>query len=160
MSNKQFERLVSNLQGIMRCPHCSGSYDLTDIHYLGQMDSMTFLHMRCSACSTPVFASVALTNDQGEIRPADIATNQIGSFSNTPHDLSQVNDGTQSPRFTTKQLDQTPTTSETVDIPVEDISVNRILDAALTPVSYDDVLDTHIYIENFSGDFETAFGES
>lgn len=163
MSNKQFERLVSNLQGIMRCPHCSGSYDLTDIHYLGQMDAMTFLHMRCSACSTPVFASVALTNDQGEIRPADIATNQIGSLSNTPHDLSQANDGTESPRFTTKQLNQdiqSSAMSNEVDIPVEDISVNRILDAALTPVSYDDVLDIHLYIENFSGDFETAFGES
>ena len=118
MSNKQFERLVSNLQGVMRCPHCSGSYQLSDIHYLGQMDAMTFLHMRCTACHTPVFASVALTNDQGEIKPADIATNQINSPS-----ISSSEEEVSAPRFNTKQLNLEDPVSDTksVDIPVEDI---------------------------------------
>lgn len=147
MSNQQFEKLVGNLQGVMHCPHCSGGYQMTDIHYLGQMDSMTFLHMRCSACQTPVFASIALTNEEGEIRAADIATNEIQL--NTKEDLAQPD-----LNFSYKQIQPT----QEVDIPVEDITVDRILTAALTPVSYDDVLDTHNYIDKSEGDFESLFG--
>lgn len=149
MSNKQFEKLVGNLQGVMRCPHCSGTYQMTDVHYLGKMDSMTFLHMRCSQCQTPVFASIALTNEEGEIKAADIATNEIQISSKEELSQPDLN-------FSHKQLPASPVNE--VDIPVEDITVDRILKAALTPVSYDDVLDTHNYVEAFEGDFENLFG--
>jgi hypothetical protein len=168
MSNKQFERMVENLQGIMRCPHCSGQYELSDIHYLGQMDSMTFLHMRCGGCSSPVFASVALTNDQGEIKPADIAASQLDlSLSDIPEE-SPIE--SESAGFARKQLtDQSEEKSEpllssvsdsSVDVPIEDISVNRILKAALNPVTYDDVLDTHQYLESATADLEAIFGKA
>lgn len=122
---------------------------MEDVHYLGKMDSMTFLHMRCSQCQTPVFASIALTNEEGEIQAADIATNEIQI--NTKEELSQPD-----LNFSHKQLEVSPVNE--VDIPVEDITVDRILQAALTPVSYDDVLDTHNYVESFEGDFENLFG--
>lgn len=150
MSNQQFEKLVGNLQGVMRCPHCSGTYQMEDVHYLGQMDSMTFLHMRCAQCQTPVFASIALTNEEGEIKPADIATNEIQI--NSKEEMSQPD-----LNFSHKQLDSVASNKE-VDIPVEDITVDRILKAALTPVSYDDVLDAHNYVDRFEGDFENTFG--
>ena len=76
MNEQQFEKLVTNLQDVMRCPNCSSAYFLEDIHYLGQMESMTFLHLRCHKCSTPVFASVAVATMDGSIIGTEI-DNQI-----------------------------------------------------------------------------------
>ena len=77
MNEQQFEKLVANLQDVMRCPNCSSAYFLDDIHYLGQMETMTFLHLRCHKCSTPVFASVALATGDGTIIASDIIEEQI-----------------------------------------------------------------------------------
>ena len=77
MNEQQFEKLVTNLQDVMRCPNCSSAYFLDDIHYLGHMETMTFLHLRCHKCSTPVFASVALATGDGTILASDIVEEQI-----------------------------------------------------------------------------------
>lgn len=77
MNDRQFEKLVQNLQDVMRCPNCSSPYFLDDIHYLGQMDTMTFLHLRCHKCSTPVFASVAVADQEGGLLEAEIVDEQI-----------------------------------------------------------------------------------
>lgn|GEM_PF-2622533 len=149
MSNQQFERLVSNLQGIMRCPHCSGSYDTSDIHYLGQMEDMTFLHMRCAGCKTPVFASVAIASADGEIKPADIASEQI--FTNIEEEANSQAEM----QFTRKQLDVEPIdVTGAQEIEIEESEVGSVLNAALSPVGYNDVLDVHQYLGGFSGDFE------
>jgi len=160
MSNKQFERLVTNLQSIMRCPHCSGQYQLEDMHYLGQMDAMTFLHMRCTQCQTPVFASVALTNDQGEIKPADIATDSILFNSHEAAPESNLSEPVAGPEFSRKSLnsEDSPAFEAQAEIPIEDLTVNRLLKATLEPVAYDDVLSTHEYLNTFAGDFESIFG--
>lgn len=77
MNDRQFEKLVQNLQDVMRCPNCSSPYFLDDIHYLGQMDTMTFLHLRCHKCSTPVFASVAVADHDGGLLTPEIIDEQI-----------------------------------------------------------------------------------
>jgi len=77
MNEQQFEKLVANLQDVMRCPNCSSAYFLDDIHYLGQMETMTFLHLRCHKCGTPVFASVAVATGDGTILTSDIVEEQI-----------------------------------------------------------------------------------
>lgn len=77
MNDRQFEKLVQNLQDVMRCPNCSSPYFLDDIHYLGQMDTMTFLHLRCHKCSTPVFASVAVADQEGGLVSPEIIDEQI-----------------------------------------------------------------------------------
>ena len=77
MNEQQFEKLVANLQDVMRCPNCSSAYFLDDIHYLGQMETMTFLHLRCHKCGTPVFASVALASGEGDILASDVVEEQI-----------------------------------------------------------------------------------
>ncbi len=77
MNEQQFEKLVANLQDVMRCPNCSSAYFLDDIHYLGQMETMTFLHLRCHKCSTPVFASVAIALGDGTILTSDVIEEQI-----------------------------------------------------------------------------------
>lgn len=77
MNDKQFENLVANLQDVMRCPNCSSGYFLDDIHYLGQMETMTFLHLRCHKCGTPVFASVALATGDGQILESDFVDSQV-----------------------------------------------------------------------------------
>lgn len=77
MNEQQFEKLVANLQDVMRCPNCSSAYFLDDIHYLGQMEVMTFLHLRCHKCGTPVFASVAVATGDGTIITSDIVEEQI-----------------------------------------------------------------------------------
>lgn len=146
MSNQQFERLLTNLQGIMRCPHCSGKYETTDIHYLGQMDAMTFLHMRCAECQTPVFASVALTDEQGELKACDIATNQIQP--EEPEAQAELG-------FVTKKIEAE---AEYTQVPIEDLTTEKLMAAATLPVTYDQVLDAHQYLSDFSGDFEAVFG--
>ncbi|MFH0912571.1 MAG: hypothetical protein V1807_02865 [Patescibacteria group bacterium] len=77
MNEQQFEKLVANLQDVMRCPNCSSAYFLDDIHYLGQMETMTFLHLRCHKCGTPVFASVAVATGDGTILSSDVIEEQI-----------------------------------------------------------------------------------
>ncbi|HCR42320.1 TPA: hypothetical protein DIV45_03120 [Patescibacteria group bacterium] len=77
MNEQQFEKLVANLQDVMRCPNCSSAYFLDDIHYLGQMEAMTFLHLRCHKCSTPVFASVAVATGDGHILSGDGIEKQV-----------------------------------------------------------------------------------
>ena len=77
MNDRQFEQLVQNLQDVMRCPNCSSAYFLDDIHYLGQLDTMTFLHLRCHKCSTPVFASVAVAAQDGSIIEPEVLEEQI-----------------------------------------------------------------------------------
>jgi len=77
MNDQQFEKLVHNLQDVMRCPNCSAPYSLEDIHYLGQMDNMTFLHLRCHKCNTPVFASIATATPDGTLIQPEIVEEQI-----------------------------------------------------------------------------------
>ena len=76
MNDQQFERLVQSLQDIMRCPNCSSAYAFEDIHYLGQLDTMTFLHLRCHKCNIPVFASIAIASPDGIIVNSDMAIPQ------------------------------------------------------------------------------------
>ncbi|MFA5010182.1 MAG: hypothetical protein WC553_03065 [Patescibacteria group bacterium] len=150
MNNQQFERLVENLQDIMRCPHCSARYTLADIHYLGQLDSMTFLHMRCDSCHTPVFASVAMANTDGEILPSDLTVDDIAVTDNSAQmedDLLELG----FERHTSPTLE-----AEDVQIPIEDVSAETIL-RSLNPIAYDDVLDIHTYLTDFTGDFEHIF---
>lgn len=77
MNEQQFEKLVANLQDVMRCPNCSSAYFLDDIHYLGQMEAMTFLHLRCHKCATPVFASVAVATGDGNILSGEGIEKQV-----------------------------------------------------------------------------------
>jgi hypothetical protein len=134
MNNRQFERLVGNLQNVMRCPHCAEAYQLTDIHYLGQMEDITFLHMRCSACNTPVFASVAVNAQTGEGSPVDIVVDDIaiGRDLNAEADLFDSVDGG---------------IEDDIATPIN-IPVRRPLSASLRPVSYDDVLDVHLKLRD------------
>jgi len=77
MNNQQFDKLVQSLQDVMRCPNCSSAYSLEDINYLGQMDTMTFLHLKCSKCNTPVFASIATANHDGDLIQPELVEEQI-----------------------------------------------------------------------------------
>jgi len=149
MNNQQFERLVENLQDIMRCPHCSAGYSAQDIHYLGQLDSMTFLHMRCGSCHTPVFASVALANTNGEILPTDLTVDDIAVTNNLTN--AQMEDDLVELGFERKEAGSP--SHDVVRVPVEDISAASILNS-LDPVAYDDVLEMHSYLQDFNGDFE------
>ncbi len=151
MNNQQFERLVHNLQDIMRCPHCSAKYSLEDISYLGQLDSMTFLHMRCSQCHTPVFASVALTNNEGDVIPTDITAADV-AISGSPDEAEVEDFG-----FEHRTLEATADGLDIQNIPVEDIPADKLL-TSLTPVAYDDVLNVHEYLKKFEGDFEKLLG--
>jgi len=150
MSNQQFERLVHNLQDVMRCPHCSSSYAMEDIHYLGQLDDMTFLHMKCSKCQTPVFASVSLGND-GDMAVEDITADDI-ALTDTPSSSAMDPD-----EFGFKQRDLEPMADVTPmqEISVEDIPAEKLINS-LNPISYDNVLDIHEYLGDFDGNFEQA----
>lgn len=134
----------------MRCPHCSAKYGLEDIHYLGQLDSMTFLHMRCSQCHTPVFASVALANKEGEVIPTDITAEDVAVT-----DSSLIEPELQGMGFEQRTIEVTPEALNQT-VPVEDVPADKLM-ASLNPVAYDDVLDTHEYLKKFEGDFEKIF---
>ena len=153
MNNQQFERLVTNLQDVMRCPHCSSKYSLEDVSYLGQLDSMTFLHMTCNECNSPVFASVATSGEDGEIFPADITAEDI-AVADTSGAEEMVSDEELSHiGFEQKSIDIEQPVEKVEEVPVETIEAEKVL-SALEPVSYNDVLDVHQYLDAFEGDFE------
>jgi len=77
MNDQQFHKLVQSLQDVMRCPNCSAAYNLEDINYLGQMETMTFLHLKCHKCNTPVFASIATATSDGDILQPELIEEQI-----------------------------------------------------------------------------------
>jgi len=161
MTNRQLERLVGNLQDIMRCPHCSSTYTLSDIHYLGQMETMTFLHMRCESCHTPVFASVALANQDGEILADSLKAEDIAIAGNDelpPVDSYERDIAESDLGFERKQLDfevdpyaVEPTRYE---IPIEAAPSAEKIMAGLIPVSYNDVIDAHTFLKEFEGSFD------
>lgn len=153
MNNQQFERLVENLQDVMRCPHCSAKYSLEDVSYLGQLDSMTFLHMKCSECNSPVFASVATSNQDGEIFPVDITADDIAVSESLGGEEMAYNDELHNIGFEQKTIDIDYVEQAPQAVPVEKIRAEQIL-AAVNPVSYDDVLDMHSFLTAFEGDFE------
>ncbi|MDD5605979.1 MAG: hypothetical protein PHR51_01495 [Patescibacteria group bacterium] len=153
MNNQQFERLVANLQDVMRCPHCSAKYSLGDVSYLGQLDGMTFLHMKCSQCHSPVFASVATTNENGELFPSDITAEDIAVTDSPAGEELAYDEELRNVGFEQRSIDIDSPETEPQDIPVEAIKAEKVL-MALTPVSYDDVLDVHQYLDTFRGDFE------
>lgn len=153
MNNQQFERLVHNLQDLMRCPHCSSGYIMEDIHYLGQLDSMTFLHMKCGKCNTPVFASVSLDGENGEMAIEDITADDIALTDNpspidTPMELNDIG-------FEQKELEAIQDVSPMQEISVEDIPAEKLMDS-LNPINYDNVLDMHTFLDGFNGDFEKS----
>jgi hypothetical protein len=166
MTNRQLERLVQSLQEIMRCPHCSAAYSLPGIHYLGQMENMTFLHMRCADCHTPVFASVALANQNGELILEDLVTDDIAVTNSPESSLTaeemldlyepEMNDADLGLDFgfEQRQLDPLAFEQTPVQIPIEQqVSAEEIM-AQLNPVCYDDVLDVHEFFGTFTGDFD------
>lgn len=155
MNNQQFERLVENLQDIMRCPHCSARYTVADIHYLGQLDSMTFLHMRCESCHTPVFASVALANTNGEIIPSDLTVDDVAIANDliSSPTTAQMEDDLVELGFERRGVEASTEAATPIHIPIENVPAETILNA-LNPVAYDDVLDVHDYLSSFDGDFE------
>ncbi|RLC37676.1 hypothetical protein DRH29_01100 [candidate division Kazan bacterium] len=147
MNNQQFERLVHNLKGVMRCPHCASEYTMEDIHYLGQLDNMTFLHMKCSKCKTPVFASVSF-DGSGDVALEDITADDI-ALADTPSpaaDLDNIG-------FEQRELEPTVDMAPTQKISVENIPADKLL-SSLNPISYDNVLDVHEYLKKFDGDFD------
>lgn len=158
MNNQQFERLVHNLQDVMRCPHCSSSYIMEDIHYLGQLDSMTFLHMKCGKCNTPVFASVSLDDKDGGMKVEDITADDI-ALTDTPltDTLSPVDASMELSDigFEQKELEQIQDISPMQDIAIEDIPAEKLMNS-LAPITYDNVLDMHSFLDGFDGDFEKS----
>jgi hypothetical protein len=62
MNEKQFKKLVKSIQSSMRCHVCGNSYTAADIRYLGQLDVMVFLRLRCEHCKAQALATI--TTDQ------------------------------------------------------------------------------------------------
>ncbi|MEZ4210490.1 MAG: hypothetical protein R3B38_02140 [Patescibacteria group bacterium] len=59
-------------------------------------------------------------------------------------------------QFTRKQLEVEPVdVSGAQEIEIEVAEVGSVINAALSPVRYNDVLDVHQYLGGFSGDFES-----
>jgi len=153
MNNQQFERLVTNLQDVMRCPHCSSKYSLEDVSYLGQLDSMTFLHMTCKECNSPVFASVATSSQDGEMFPTDITSEDIAIADTPLGDEAVCDEELSHIGFEQRSINVEQPVNESPEVSIEHIEAEQVL-SALKPVSYDDVLDAHQYLDVFEGDFE------
>lgn len=62
MNEKQFKKLVKSIQNSMRCHVCGNHYSSPDIRYLGQLDVMVFLRLKCEHCKAQALATI--TTDQ------------------------------------------------------------------------------------------------
>jgi hypothetical protein len=110
--------------------------------------------MTCNECNSPVFASVATSNEDGELFPTDITAEDI-VVADTPNAQEQTYDEElHNIGFEQRSIDIEQPVSEAQEVPIEHIEAEKLL-FALEPVSYNDVLDVHQYLDAFEGDFET-----
>lgn len=63
MNNQELRKLLKKLQVIMRCPNCGKRYIPEEIAMRGYLDQTYFLHLDCSNCHIPVFATIAISGD-------------------------------------------------------------------------------------------------
>ena len=62
MNDKEYLRLVKSIQNSMRCHVCGKKFPETNIKYLGQLDVMIFLRLKCASCQAQALATI--TTDQ------------------------------------------------------------------------------------------------
>jgi hypothetical protein len=124
------------------------------------MEEMTFLHMRCEECHTPVFASVALANQNGDLMSDQLIADDIvlsGKDELPPVDSYAMDFSQDDLGFERKQLDIDPYAVDLpsrYEIPVEQALTAEQIMAGLNPVSYDDVLDIHQFLATQQGNLD------
>ena len=72
MDTNQIRQLIKNLQIIMRCPRCGKRYGLEEIFLRGSSGSNYYLQLNCSACRTPVYATIAVSGNLAEMIKSQI----------------------------------------------------------------------------------------
>ena len=63
MNDQELRKLLKKLQVIMRCPNCGKRYIPEEIAMRGFIEQTYFLHLDCSNCHVPIFATIAISSD-------------------------------------------------------------------------------------------------
>jgi hypothetical protein len=59
MNEKQFQKLIHNIQQSTRCHMCGQTYQPEDIRFLGQLDIMVFIRLTCRHCKAQALATIS-----------------------------------------------------------------------------------------------------
>lgn len=67
MNTDKLRQLLKRLNVIMRCPHCGKKYNLNEIFLKGYIKNTYFLRLSCSACHTPVYATISINRQRKKL---------------------------------------------------------------------------------------------
>ncbi len=130
MNSYQLEELIKNIQKMIRCPNCGNSYKKENINFLGQLGQAVLVQLNCLNCKMPVMATIVMT-------PGITSNNSLPDISS----FKELEDLYKNlPAFSNrKEKMSSPELSK--------------------PISSDEILDFHEFLENFDGDFNKLFNK-
>jgi hypothetical protein len=126
-SEKQIKRIV--LDRMERCSVCHRGFQPDDIHVLSRRTDMWMMVVACAECHARNFVAAVL-ND-GDPQEAQLALRRLSQSDVDPDALAGLGGSSRE-----KQAPAAP---------------------AEPPVSIDDVLDMHEFLNDFDGDFDKLF---
>ncbi len=126
MDRKYLEELIKNIQSMVKCPSCGSPYKTNMISILGGTGQTFLVHLECRLCGQPTLATVMFRQQEKE------------------------------------GLAQSDFYGEIQEIGMEGLPGQGIIPSrnipAQTPekkVDTDDVINTHKFLKDFDGDFES-----
>ncbi|MGB9680808.1 MAG: hypothetical protein ACPLYC_01225, partial [Minisyncoccia bacterium] len=139
MDKRYLEELIRSIQSMARCPNCGSHYRTNMISIIGGAGHTFLVHLECLNCGVPALATVIFK--QQEIKNEDGGFWQEKSFAYQDYSFEPFVDN----KFLEKFLDEKFKDNKGKELE------NK------SPVTVDDVLETHRFLKNFNGDFEKIF---
>lgn len=134
MNSFQLEELIKNIQAMIKCPNCGKSYRKEDIHFLGQLSQAVLVQLNCFFCKMPVMATIV----------AQVKTSNTKGFKSVDfrEELPKMFKGLKGKR-SGPEAHQPLAESGKIE----------------KPITSDELIDFHNFLEDFNGDFESLFGK-
>lgn len=126
MDRKYLEELIKNIQSMVKCPSCGAPYKTNMISIIGGTGQTFLVHLECRLCGQPTLATVMFRHQEK------------------------------------KGLGQADFYGEIQEIGMEGLPGQGIIPPRHMPtqtsekkVNTDDIIDTHKFLKDFDGDFES-----
>lgn len=138
MDKRYLEELIRNIQSMARCPNCGSPYKANMISIIGGAGHTFLVHLECVHCGVPALATVIFK--QQEIKNEDGSLWQEKAFAYQDYSFEPFVDNKFLDQFLNDNLKSKKNNVE-----------------EKSPVTTDDVLETHRFLKDFDGNFEELF---